>query len=94
MRLKGIDVEYGSLKEAYYMNALHKQSKIEVKKTMALVKSNLVESRDGLENLQEKIDSYLKEALPGLDEGKENFIEKGSELLDEIGGQEIILGGE
>ena len=94
LRLRGIDVEYGSLEEVYYMAALDKEARLEAKKTLALIKSNVVQSGEGVENLQEKVNEYLQELLPSLDEGKEEFIDKGTELLDEFGGQEIILGGE
>ena len=94
LKLKGIDTEYNSLKEAYYLFALEKESRIEAKKTLALIKSNIAQSGESIEELNENVNDYLKELLPALEEQKEDFIGKGKEILDEFAGKEIIIGGD
>ena len=94
LSLRDESVEYGSLEEAYKLSALEKEQRIEAAKTIALVHSNLAESKKAKKKVQEKLLDYLKELIPAMKENTQSFIEQGTDVLDDLAGKKITLGGE
>ena len=94
LKMKGVDVGYRSIKEAYYLAAIEKEQRVQAKRDIALINATLAQSKKGFEGAQKSLNKYLKELIPALKEGDEDFINKGTDLLDKFAGQEIILGGE
>ena len=74
------------MREAYYIAALQKQDYIDAKETLALIFSNLK-----TDSLEKKVMEYLEEKIPSIKEGREGFVEKAKEILEQEAGKEIDL---
>ena len=94
LKLQGLDLDYKSLKEAYYQAALEKQRSVEAYKDIALIKAAAVTKDKDKEGLEESIQKYLHEKFPSIDEDREDFFERGSGILEEEAGKVFTLGGE
>lgn len=85
LELKGVDVKYNSLREAYLIQALRKQDKIEFKKALSMI----VAMNGG--EAQKAVEKYMNEAFPELQEQREEFVEQNKEILAHEAGKEIDL---
>lgn len=85
LKLKGVEADYNSLREAYFISALRKENRIEFKKQMALVVA--VSGGD----TKEAFAKYAEETFPELKEKREDFIENNKNILKDLAGNEIDL---
>lgn len=89
IRLKGLEPEYNSLREAYYIAAMQKQDKIEAKQTIAKVISS-IENAD-VDKVKESLGDYFEEIFPSIKENREDFIKSAKKILEKEAGREIDL---
>jgi hypothetical protein len=85
LKLRGIDEEYNSLREAYFISAIRKEARIEFKKHMASV----VAAAGG--DAKEAFGKYAEETFPELKEKRKDFMEENKGILEDLAGQEIDL---
>lgn len=86
LRLDGIDVKYGSLKEAYFLTALSKEQRIEAKKVTALATAAAGAKS---ENIKESVNAFLEEMFPSLAESREAFLEMAKTIMEKEAGTMI-----
>ena len=86
LRLDGIDVKYGSLKEAYLLTALAKDQRVEAKRVTALATAA---AGAKAENIREAVNAFLEELFPSLGESRETFAEMGKKILEKEAGRVI-----
>lgn len=72
--------------EAYYIAALRKQDKINIKRTLALIYSNVNKN-----SLKEAMGDYIEEMLPEISKERKDFIKQGQRILNNEAGKEIDL---
>lgn len=85
LKLRGIDANYNSLREAYYISAIRKENRVRFKENMALA----IAAKGG--ELKEAIENYAEELFPELQEQREEFIESNKSILSTLAGNEIDL---
>ncbi len=88
LKLKGLEPERNSLEEIYLMNAIRKENIIDIRKTLAIIASNMDIEH---EEKQKLINKYIKEADPAQEELNEDFVEQGQKMLDGFAGEVINL---
>ena len=85
LRLKGIEPDYNSLREAYLIAALRKENRINFKNEVA----KIVGAAGG--KVEEALKKYVEEMFPEVAEKREEFMENNKMILEDLAGNEIDL---